>query len=484
MRNVLAMTSLLQISTLSCLVAGLAIGLALVLLPVPMCLTLIIGLIALWIMLKLPELGILTIVVLTSSIVFEDSLPLISIGIGSLQISDVILLVFLARVLFGILAGTTKGARTPLDLPLVAFITVVIYSAYNGIAHHAVDFTVVIRILRGLFYYLIFFLITYMINDKRRIEFLIKGLYAIALVVAVTMVLQSIVGDSLQLLPGRVEKAGTFETFDTLRILPPGQTLIYCLMTVSICLAAVSQKKYILLNPAFYMIIILGVGVILTYNRTYWVAIIISTVLLLPISLKPERKRIASLLAILVISGVLLSLYSLSTGAMAEARQAVTSRFTSLFAGKELKDSGAIDDRMTENEYAMIKIAENPLLGNGLGNDYRPSIYGADDDLHNYIHNGYFFLLLNTGCIGTLFFLWFYSMFLIRGATHLRRIRDPFFRAVLTGNVFSCFGLLVMAPANPIFIQWFSIVVIAILSGLTEAIIRINDSEVGAADGR
>jgi len=473
------------VSTLSYIVIGIVVGVLLVVMPVSVYAAMAIGVGALYLILTRPELGILSIVVLISSMVFEDSLPLIPIGIGSLHISDIILLALLCKVVTNkVYERSYSIIRTGLDMPLILFVLVAIISAYNAIANQGLETSIVIRSLRNITYYLTFFVITNLIRDIRQVKFILKGLYTIAIVVAISMIIQSIIGDKFQLVPGRVEKAGTFEEYETLRILPPGQTLIYCLLITAISYAAISKNKYLITTPALYVIVILGSGVILTYNRTYWVAIFLSIGILMAISIKPERKKLVNMLVIMTTLGSCLSIYSILTGTLHETRLAVSERFNSLFAGNELTESGPIDDRITENMYAIKKIADRPLLGNGLGNDYRPSIYGQGDMLHNYVHNGYLYLILNTGFIGTTFFLWFYCGFLVRGIKHIRRIHDPFLKSAATGNVLSGVGIVIMTFANPIFMQWFSIVVISIIIGLTETIIRINGLEARKVNGQ
>ena len=48
----------------------------------------------------------------------------------------------------------------------------------------------------------------------------------------------------------------------------------------------------------------------------------------------------------------------------------------------------------------------------------------------------------------------------------------------MLGFTLSGLGILLANIVNPMFIQWFSIVVIATMIGLTEAIIRINEKDL------
>jgi len=60
-----------------------------------------------------------------------------------------------------------------------------------------------------------------------------------------------------------------------------------------------------------------------------------------------------------------------------------------MFTGRKVFKSDSLEWRKLENKYALQKIAKNPFLGIGLGNDYRPPIFSSNDTLTKYIHNGY-----------------------------------------------------------------------------------------------
>jgi len=51
-------------------------------------------------------------------------------------------------------------------------------------------------------------------------------------------------------------------------------------------------------------------------------------------------------------------------------------------------------------------------------------------------------------------------------------------KSVVVGFMLSGVGILLAAIVIPVFMQWFAIVVIATMIGLTEAIIRINEEKV------
>jgi len=454
---------------------GILLGLIVVYVPPSITLLLIAGVLSLKYIAKRPESGILIIVLLTSSIVFEENLPLIPIGVGSLHLSDALLLFLLA--LLGYRYWTEKTftlVKSPLNIPLLLFFAVSTASAAFSVISSGSDFADVARMFRIICYYLLFFIVTNLVTEQTQIRFLIKGLFAIALVVSTAMVVQAIVGESVVLMPGRIENAASMgKEFGTLRILPPGQTLVFVSFICAICLLVFVRDKSVLFSGHLLMLPVLGAGVLLTYNRSYWVAAILGVTILFLITATDNKLRLVSLLAVVCIAGgSLTTMYGGSGGKLGTMVDAVSHRFGSLFAGKELSRSNPVDDRRTENEYAIAQIKQHPLMGIGLGSEYRPKIYGEADTLTYYVHNSYLWLLTDMGIIGFLCFTWFYASFLARAAVHWKRIKDNFMKSAVVGCMISGAVMLFMAMVIPLFMEWFSIVIIACTMGLTESLIN------------
>lgn len=426
---------------------------------------------------KKPEIGILGILILISSIIFEEELPIIPINIGSLHISDV-LLIYLAMILFYKIFNDREFtfSKSPANLPLCLFYISALLSAFVAINYYGMEFNTVVRVLRAISYYLIYYIVTNLIKDKKQIEFLVNGMFIVAVIVALAMLTQAIIGDSVHLIPGRIEKSGTFEeTYEALRLLPPGQTLLYILFVTAISVITLKRDSKMLLSSYFYMIMVLGMGVILTYNRTYWVAVIfVGTMFMLMIPYKNKMRLMSVTVLYMLMIAILFFTYG-NENRFKETVESVSERFGSLVAGKELKQSASVDDRFRENEYAIAKIKEHPLLGIGLGNDYRPEIYDRKDELTYYVHNGYLWMLVDMGLLGFMLFMWFYSGFIIRCWKKWKFIEDTYLKALVVGFMLSGIGIIPMALFNPIFLQWFSIVNLAVIIGLTDSIINLDN---------
>jgi hypothetical protein len=415
-----------------------------------------------------------------SSIIFESALPLIPIPFGSFHIPDALLLFLLIMIPLQLLTnGNIKASPTPLDRPLLLFYLAAMISACISIIVFRQDFNLVMRQFRIVTYYLIYFVITYFIRENKQIKFVINGLLIIATIVGLAMILQSIVGESIRLMPGRLEKATSFEQkFEATRILPPGQLLIYAVFTTALCMLAFI-KKPILKTRFFYIFLIVGCGVVLTYNRSYWISIILSSgILMILLSKRGKTRVMVSFMIIILLISVLSLSFASKGGLFKEYLYSVSERFTSLFAGERIYRDETLESRRIENEYLLKKIAKSPLIGIGLANDFRPSIFGNKDIFTLYIHNAYLWILASLGLIGFLPFFWFYISFLVRSFLNWKKVKDVYLKAALTGFMLSGLGILLVAIINPVFMQWYSIVVISTMIGLAESIIKINELQL------
>lgn len=436
------------------------------------------GLAFLPILRRRPEIGILAIVILLSTIIFEDALPFIPIGMGRIRFTDALLASLLFMIPLNLAIDREFHLlKTPLDTPLLLFYLLVVIQACLAIFYYKLSLFETVRVLLNFNYYLLFFVVTNLIRNERQIRILVKGLFSIGAIVGILMLAQAVIGESVKLMPGRVEQVGTFnELFQATRILPPGQAWVYVLFITSICLIVLTEKTPLRVRAWHcFLAFSTGIGVTLTYTRSYWVACILCFAVLMVFAGPVARKRliVLSLPGFFVISVLLLLFLPFSAhkeGAGTFA--AISDRFDSLFKGKELYESSSLEYRGIENSYALEQIARHPFIGIGLGKAYRPSLDEFKDTLTSYIHNGYLGLLLNVGVTGAAPLLWFYLAFILRGFRNWRRITDPYLRSLLTGFTLSVAGALLINIFGPMVLDGFSIVTLSIIMGLGEAIIK------------
>ena len=131
---------------------------------------------------------------------------------------------------------------------------------------------------------------------------------------------------------------------------------------------------------------------------------------------------------------------------------------------------------MIENGYAISTIAANPWIGLGMGFTYRPwdrrlDILGNPFDFRKFIHNGHLWILLQSGLLGYLAFMWLSLTFLMRGFKYWRSIADHRMRAVVLGFSLVYLAVLIAAVVNSTFMQWRWTPVIGIMMGINAVIL-------------
>jgi hypothetical protein len=446
--------------------------------------------------LKRPEIGVVAILVATSSIIFEERLPLIPIGIGSLHVSDVVLLALLGLIAIRSMAEPDfRIVRTPLDIPLLAFFGMSLLATSLAIGGSSVEFNIGLRGLRVVTYYLVFFVVTNLITETHQVRLLLRGLLLLAAVVAVAMIAQSVVGDSVHILPGRVETLSTQGTSyaGVSRILPPGQSLLLvAFMTTSAGVALCKPRAKTLLVLLGWGLFALGL--VFTFNRSYWVAMLLGLGLLLYLVRGADRKRFLGhglVLVVFIGLGGLSAAESLKLGGNTVVEASVD-RLATLVNRKTLQES-SLQFRYTEIGYAIPAILSHPVIGLGLGARYRPwdarldwqGSGGIGFDGRAYIHNGHLWILLTSGGLGYLSFMVLSYLFLRRGFESWKWIPDRQLKSMLLGFTLTYLGVVVGDLVNPMFMQWYWSPVIGIMMGCNEVVRGLAQAgRVNAAEKR
>jgi hypothetical protein len=120
-------------------------------------------------------------------------------------------------------------ASTPLDKPLLLFYLFLLIQVCLAIFFYKLVFSETMVVLIRFNYYLLFFVVTNLIRNERQIRILVKGLFSIGAIVGILMLAQAVIGESVALIPGRVEQAETFDlVFEATRVLLPGSYGCMC----------------------------------------------------------------------------------------------------------------------------------------------------------------------------------------------------------------------------------------------------------------
>jgi hypothetical protein len=427
-----------------------------------------------------PELAILVVLITTSTIFAEESMPRISFGIGRLYVLDVLLIsLFGLGVIRWLKDPDFEIVRSPMNVPLAGFYFIAFLSTAIAVLTGTVELKEAVTTLRYVTYYLIFFPVLNLIRREKQVKFLVAGIYVAAGVVSVLMVLQFFLGESVTLLPGRVETLMTQGRayLGVSRILPPGQSLIFLgFVTTTVALAFSDVRPVGLLTFGRWSLLL--IGVLLTFNRHFWASAVLAVPFLLYFVKGRDRRRLFvwGVVSLLCASVALLAVFREPDSAAANFTRATLERFSTLGSTEtfETKDD-TWQWRKFEYEYALPQIASHPLLGLGLGANYRPFLAGIDYegfDGRYYIHNGHFWLITKIGLLGYFCFVWVSAVFVIRGLKYWRGVADPELRAIVLGFTLTYVGVLVGSIVNPMFMQWYWTPVIGTMWGVNESVLQ------------
>ena len=459
---------------------GLVLGIALVLFPPLWVLVAVAVLPFSFAIIKRPEIGLLGIMVLKSTIISEDSLPRIQLGFGRLLITDIILLVLFGMIVFRWLVEPGfKINRTPLDAPLLAFYGLAILSTLNAIFHSSLTINESLGEVRMINNYLAFFIVANLVREERQLRLVIRGLLILATLVAIAMIVQYLLGPSAPILPGRVETLDTEgQSFgDVARIIPPGESLIYvAYITLTVTLALNKFKPISWLM--FLQWSMLGLAVALTFKRNLWVGVGLAFLLLLLLSWGKVRLRmLIGVLAITLLATIiLLPILNEPGSKVAITVRGSFDRLVSLANPQTFEDpQSSLRWRDFEYSYALPQIASHPLTGLGLGSSYRPFVPGKDwagHDRTRFIHNGYLHIMVKSGLLAFLCFFSFSLVSLWRGFKFWRQVYDRQFQAIVLGFTLAFLGILIGSFVSAMIVKSYWTPVIGIMLGINEVILK------------
>lgn len=461
-------------------ILGILLGLISIIISPTLMVILIVGCGLGYASLKRPEIALLGILAATSSIVFEEKLPLVPIGFGSLHVSDVILVgLFVLIFLRWWVERDFKLIGTPLDTLLLAFFTIAVLATVIAIFQASLHVETARRALRVVAYYLCFFLVTNLVRQDRQLHLLVNGMTLLGTVVAVAMIAQYTLGVSIFVLPGRVETLATQGTTyaGVTRILPPGQSLVIVSFIISLATLIIDERRrYQVLN--FIQLALLGTAIVMTFNRSFWVMVVIAVIALTYVAKAEYRRRLIILGLIVLILATFLLLYAFiePETKIIQLGTAFIDRLITLGRASTLQE-GSLSWRYVENEYVLPALRSNPFFGIGLGSEYRPfdprlDYIGVESTLLGYIHNGHFWILVKTGVLGYLSLAAFSVVFLIRSFKHWQHIPNPQMQGYVIGIAVMYVGVIAANIVNPMFMQWFWTGLLGMVFGINEVALR------------
>jgi O-antigen ligase len=426
--------------------------------------------------LQRPEIALLGLVTLTSSFFTPETVPSIDIGSRTLYLTDGVLVALLALIVLRRMAEPNfRISRTPLDWPLLAFYSVIMLSTVVAILQGSLTLSYSLRDIRTVNYYLAFFAVTNLVREDRQLRFLVKGLLALATIVAAVTIAQFVLGGSITLLPGRVETLYTGATSygGITRIVSPGRSLMMVSFITTTAILVLNGFRPISLL-GFLQWALVGMAVVVTFLRSYWATLGASLLILAYLVRGQDRKRLFGWGLVVLFSAVVVLLPAMDDPRSQVARLVNASlvRLGTLASGETLQEA-SLQWRYVENHYALRQIASHPLLGLGLGARYRPwdpriDYRGMLWDATRFIHNGHLAVLLASGVAGYLCLMWLSVTFLARGFRYWRRLASPEMRGIVLGFVLTYLAVVFGAVVNSSFLSSNWTPLFAVIMGISE----------------
>ena len=324
---------------------------------------------------------------------------------------------------------------------------------------------------RGLTFYLLFIPVLLILDSQKRLRWMVKVLFVLGTIVMIRVLLELLfphwsiwtyisVSEPLAVETPLVDLA-------VQRLRAPGGTLeLMCFWTgmMSIVLQPWTWKRL-----AFYVPFTLAMltGMILEFNRSY----ILPMAGLLVLTALLNRKYVrAKLLSVLAVAAIAVLILMAVTGTMQKYIEASVLRYGSALSSQSL-ESQSVTSREIEQTYAFEAISKSPAFGIGLDELYRPPVPGMLDNLRWYIHDAYLWFWTYFGFVGLAAFLSVIALSILRSLTYWKRVKDPLLQSALLGSAFSLATLLAANFAAPKFYDLAVVPVVAVLLGMSEAII-------------
>ncbi len=319
--------------------------------------------------------------------------------------------------------------------------------------------------LRVCLYWFVFPLLLYAVRNERDLSRLLVSLSCVGAVIAVGVIVQFSTG-IVVLEAGKVEALNISGSsyLDVRRSFAGGGIYFVLLcLNLSLCLWVYKKQKIVLAGA------IVGVttfAVLVTFGRGVWVAECLAFLLIF--ILVPSVARIKLLISSFVAVGLLISALAIFSP---NTLQAVVDRATSF--ERELESGESYDWRRVENQYAIAKIASNPLVGVGLGGVYQPHRHRLMSPEHvRVIHNGYLYLVLKFGVAGLLVPILF-SIFTIKNFILMRRkgFVNDYAEPILIGLISTLFVPYLTSITQP---EWMYHTGVAFFSSVFVCVVLID----------
>ena len=361
-----------------------------------------------------PSLGMVLILMLVYEAIPGRFVPALPLGGGTLKIYDALFIItgFIVVLRTWAKGGTVIEPVRPVLIPLLYTFTCVLVSLVYG--RLMLGSTLAVAEARSAICWLMLPMLLLVIDQPRKYTAFMWMLIVIAVITSMYALIQSFF--DVRILAHRVEdlSGGAVQAGGVTRsIIGAASFLGMFAMYYAFMTAAVKRVSWWIAVP---VILICAMGLAVSFTRALWLSGFVGALVAFYIY-RGVRATIFACIGILVAGAISLGIVALAKPRMAES---VVDR--ALGIGSEIRSGGSFDWRRLENEAAFKVIAAHPLMGVGMGGEYKKvkTFVGEWNNEYNFIHNGYMFYPLKMGLHGLLIPLLFIGVFVAEiGRAHV-----------------------------------------------------------------
>ena len=464
-------------------VAGVLIAVAVIFLEPIMVLVLTGAILGASVLVFYPEYGFIAILILLSSILGEEQVPTIDIGL-QIYIADIIFAFLVVIMIIRLLVDPDFHLeKTPFAIPLFIFWGLALLTTVIHIFDNSIVIGDGIQEMRIISYYLLLIPFVQLIRTKKQLNRLLNVMFILATLTAAANILQYILGDTITFLTGRVEQFSDGVTRITDN---PGEGIITTTFIVLTIRLFLSNFKF---NNIFHFLqwLIIGGAMLISFNRTHWGVAGLSLLITFFLTNPEQRSKIMSwgLSILWLIPLAILPALFFRDSAYSALVDAAVGRFQTLFTSQSYVDptESTIIWRNFEYHYGLPQIASNPVLGLGMGALYRPfipQIDGWGNMGPHYTHNGHLWIAMKAGLLSWFALLSFMGMFIANGFKKWKRVKDPEMQSLALGFTLVAVSVLFGSILHPMIITFFWTPLLGVIFAINHVIFRLyldNDNE-------
>ena len=349
--------------------------------------------------------------------------------------SEILVYVLVLSVAWKILEGKIKMRQTPLGLPFVLFVLVLVAAAVINVVPPTIAILGLRQILR---FMLIFFVVAYLNPSNTFIKRLTYGMFLIVIFQSILGIIQSLAGGALDslLLPSDARSFGEIAiTSGVIQFWDAGSRVFATL------------GRYDRLGNFLYFFLLIGVGfiyekrlredrselfwmfalglptLILTFSRSSWFAFLLGF-MFIGLLIRKDKRVLAALITFMIVVSGYLAISGLNVRFLTEAPgQTVVERFFESFSFTRWQgEYYGLGRTFWMVQTPMTVVPAAPVFGFGPGQfgggavsalrntavydqlGLPFGVFGTD----GYIDNSWFSLWGESGTLGMVFYLWMY----------------------------------------------------------------------------